>query len=80
VPGLNAGDISDAKNCRFIRRSVKDKTRYIKLLPIVINGQTRSVQKSTLNTIAIYEEIFGLEFWKMACIVITHYSNSPDSV
>ena len=31
-----------------------------------------------MDTIAIYQEVFGAYFWPNACIVVTHFSNSPE--
>ena len=62
--------------CEMFVKSIKTVTNSVKLFAIVINGQLRGAQKSTIDTITIYEEIFGTDFWKNACLVVTRFSNS----
>ena len=47
---------------------------------VVFNGKTRGRQQSTMDTIAVFQEVFGDKFWQNACIVITHWSNSEEQV
>jgi hypothetical protein len=58
--------------------AIKSQAKHIKLLPIVLNGETRGEQASTIATIKVFEEIFGKHFWPHACVVVTHFSNSPE--
>ena len=62
-----------------IGASIQDEAPHVKLLAIVINHETRTGQKSVLEMIAFYEELFGAEmFWELACVIVTHFSNSPE--
>jgi len=46
---------------------------------IVFNAKARGKQTSTIETIRIYQEVFGINFWKNACVVITHFSRHPEA-
>jgi hypothetical protein len=69
----------DTNYINDIMSTIKRETQKIKLFPIVINGETRLSQKSTIDTIQLFEEMFGCAFWRHACVVVTHWSESPDA-
>ena len=77
-PGLNQNKDADQEHIRSIIKFVKDTSKYIKLFMIVFNGKTRGKQQSTMDTIAIFQEVFGDHFWTNACVVVTHFSRSPE--
>ncbi len=77
-PGLDQSESEDIENIKGIIKTVKETTRHVKLFPIVLNGTTRGEQLSTIETIAIFEEVFGEKFWHHACVVVTHFSNSQE--
>ena len=68
----------DTNYINDIMASIKRETTHVKLFPIVINFETRLTQKSTIDTIRLFEEMFGCVFWKHACVVVTHWSESPE--
>ena len=51
IPGLNCGRRMDTSYINDIMAIIKKETDNIKLFPIVINGETRLSQKSTIDTI-----------------------------
>jgi hypothetical protein len=79
VPCVDKANKVTEGGLRKICKEIKAKVNSVSLLAIVINGLTRGQQKSTLATISIYEQIFGkANFWKRCCVIITHYSRSPE--
>ena len=77
-PGLDQDEDEDVEHIKGFVEQIKDKSAYIKLFPVVLNSQTRTEQQCIMDTIKIFEEIFGENFWMHACIVVTHFSNSVD--
>lgn len=77
-PGMDQDDDEDVDHLREMFEKIKKETRFIKLFPIVINSQTRAEQQCTMETIAIFQEIFGAHFWPNACVVVTHFSQSAE--
>ena len=77
-PGLDQDEEEDVTHIKEMIQTIRDQTNFIKLFPIVINGQTRAEQQCTIDTIAMFQEIFGENFWKNAVFVVTHFSNSPE--
>ena len=63
LPGLDECTESDIEHIKNMVTQVKEETKFIKLFCIVINGHNRSGQKSTLDTVACFENVFGVNFW-----------------
>ena len=78
--GLNDDDHSEDTILKKLKDSLQDQCNLVNLFAIVVNGTTRRLDKSLVQTLVMFEAMFGRDFWKQSIIVFTNLPMDEASV